>query len=669
MNLHESKKNPNIEKLQELYREQGKIIERQKRIIIRLEKELQAILDSKVWRCAEFFRRIIRIHIFNWFPSLQITIIPALKRKIRTHLLHPLVKAGICKDEYSRWVKYEQECYQKTKETAPALIDSLEKQPLISLVMPVYNVRPDWLRKAVGSVLNQSYQNWQLCVADDCSTDPFLKDLLEQLSNEDPRIVVSFLGGNIGIAGASNAAFKLAEGEFIGLLDNDDELAPNALLEVVKVINQFSEVDFIYSDEDKISENGNRYDGFFKPDWSPDTLRSYNYVCHFSVIRKTLMETVGGFREGFDGSQDYDLFLRVGEKARYVHHIPQILYHWRAIEGSVGKRGDAKMYAYDSARKALQEHLDRVGIEGSVEAGQFLGSYRIRHSLKSPSEIAILIPTKDKVDVLKRCISSILIRSTYLNYKVIIIDNGSIEKETFAYYDTLKSNDRIQILTYDKPFNFSAINNFAVSQTDAEYILFLNNDTEVITPNWLEEMAGYLQQKNVGAVGSLLYYSNDTVQHGGIIMGIGGIAGHSHKYFSRNDYGYFGRLKVSQNLSAVTAACLMTTKTVFNKVGGFEEKLSHAFNDVDLCLKIREQGYRIVYTPFAEMYHHESVSRGYENTPEKKQRFNREREFCEECWGHVLSKVDPYYNKNLSLSREDFSICSNILLKELESRR
>jgi O-antigen biosynthesis protein len=646
----------NDDALQRKVREQKMLIERQELKIKRLEDELHQVLHSKVWRYAEVLRRVIRVPLYTLFPSLQLHILPALVRWYRNKIFLPLVRRGVLTGDYERWVKLEQKAQRKYAAVVEAQLRSLQYVPLISIVMPVYNVKPEWLRHAIVSVQQQSYAHWQLCIADDCSTDPRLKDLLTQFAKTDARIQVQFLEENRGIAGASNAALAMAEGEFVGLLDHDDTLASDALFAIVKAINAEPDLDCLYSDEDKITEKGRRYDPFFKPDWSPDTLRSYNYLCHFTVIRRALAAEVGGFRAGFDGSQDYDLFLRVTEKSSKIAHIPHILYHWRAIEGSVGKRADAKMYAYDSGKKALEEHLLRTGIEAKVESGLFLGSYHMRYKVYDRPQVAIIIPTKDKVEVLKRCIDSIRERTTYLHYRIVVVDNGSKESATHAYYASLTTQPNITVLKYDHPFNFSSINNYAVRQTDAEYLLFLNNDTEVITPGWLEEMLGYIQRPNVGAVGSALYYPNDTVQHGGIIIGIGGVAGHSHKYFPRSEYGYFGRLKTVQNLSAVTAACLMTKRTVLVEVGGFEETLSHAFNDVDLCLKIRDKGYLVVYTPFAELYHHESMSRGYENTPDKILRFQQEMEFCEDRWLAVFHRGDPYYNPHLTLEREDFSL-------------
>ena len=597
--------------------------------------------------------RVIRGYILVHFPTLGLRVFPAVKRHFNAKVYAPLVRAGLLKSSYDRWMKRDKK--QMASEASASLSD-LERQPLISLVMPVYNVEVEWLDKAIASVQAQSYNKWELCIADDRSTRKKLITRLKELEGGDPRIKIKFLEKNLGISGASNAALAMASGEFVGLLDNDDELAPNALAEVVKVINQRPEADCIYSDEDKISESGKRYEPFFKPDWSPDTLRSYNYLCHFTVIRKSLLDRVGGFRPGFDGSQDYDLFLRVTEQAREIVHIPKILYHWRAIQGSTGQRGDAKMYAYTAAKKALGEHLTRIGRAGEVYDGNFLGSYHVRFNPPKEARVDIIIPSKDQVEVLRRCIDSIVLKTRHPHYRIVVVDNNSREDATFAYYEELSKNKKVVLLRYEKPFNFSAINNYAVSRTESEYILFLNNDTQVLSANWLQEMLGLAQRDEVGAVGAQLYYPNETVQHAGIIMGIGGVAGHSHKYFLRNEHGYFGRIKITQNLSGVTAACLLTKRKVFEEVGGFEEELSHAFNDVDLCLKMRQKGYLVVYTPFVELYHYESVSRGYENSPEKKARFNKEIAFCQAKWQDVLEAGDPYYNPNLTLEREDFSL-------------
>ncbi len=604
-------------------------------------------------RGASFISRCVTIYILPLFPFLQRTVFPVCGR-LRRQLDRLQGKFSGFDRKYDRWLKQQSAVFAHSlPDSTPAI------QPLISLIMPVYNVQPQLLFAAVNSVRRQIYTNWELCIADDCSVNPELRRQLVDFAEKDTRIRVRYLKKNLGIAGASNAALALARGEFIGLLDNDDVLADRALLEVVRVISRQPEVDLIYSDEDKITEQGKRYAPFFKPDFGPDTLRSYNYICHFAVMRADVVKAVGGFRQGYDGSQDYDLFLRVCDYSTRIAHIPKILYHWRAVEGSVGKDGTAKPYAYESAKKALADHLRKRGLQGEVEDGFFTGSYHIRYAISEQPEIAIIIPTRDKVQVLRRCIDSVLGKTTYSNYHILIVDNNSCKQETFSYYDELKREKRIRIISYDRPFNFSALNNFAVRQVNAEYLVFLNNDTEVISTQWLEEMLGLGQRSDVGAVGCLLLYGNDTVQHGGVILGIGGVGGHAHKHFSDDEEGYFGRLKVVQNLSAVTAACLLLRRRVFDEVGGFTEKLSHAFNDVDLCLKIRDKGYLIVYTPFARLYHHESISRGFEATPGKRKRFNQEIKYMEEKWQEVIKKGDPYYNPNLSLTKEDFSLNIN----------
>jgi GT2 family glycosyltransferase len=653
-NLDEAGLRRQLGKARDELREKERLLGARELKIRQLEQELDEVIHSRVWRAADFCRCIVRGQIFRASPLLEQKVGPAAGRWVRRYLKTPLTRAGLLRDEYSRWLKNE------NRETSSLSVQDMREayplHPLVSIIMPVYNVRPAWLRRAVDSVRRQAYPAWELCIADDCSTDPEIRRFLQELADTDDRVRVRFLERNTGIAGASNAALAMATGEFVGFLDHDDELSPDALLEVVRALNERPETDFFYSDEDKITEKGKRYHPFFKPGWAPDTLRSYNYLCHFSVIRRSVVGEVGGFREGYEGSQDYDLFLRVVDRTDRIVHIPKILYHWRAIEGSVGRKGSAKMYAYESARKALADHLARNGLQGEVRDGLFLGSYHIRYEVAGMPEVAIIIPTRDRVDVLRRCIESIIGRSTYENYRILVVDNGSAEERTHRYYGELCRHERVTLLEYHRPFNFSAVNNFAAARVASEYLLFLNNDTEIITPQWLEEMLGLAQRPDVGAVGCLLCYPNDTVQHGGIIIGIGGVAGHAHKYFPLGDYGYFGRLKTVQNLSAVTAACLLTRKSVFEEAGGFEEELSHAFNDVDLCLRIRERAYNIVYTPFAQLYHHESLSRGYENTPEKRQRFNRERLYCEERWFDILAAGDPYYNPNLTLTREDFSI-------------
>ena len=638
------------------FREYHSLIEEKNTHIRNIESELNRIKQSNVWRLAEIFRRIFYIKILGKIPSLQRSVINIRKEGIGKFLgKKTLIKIGLLESEYDKWLK-KNELSDEKREVIRREVACFQYRPKISIIMPVYNVDEAWIKKAIESVLHQLYENWDLCIADDGSTLSHVKKILSRYENKDKRIIVKYLSDNRGIASASNEALSLATGEFIGLMDNDDELSPDALYEVVKALNEQNEIDFIYSDEDKITGKGVRKDPFFKPDWSPDMFLSYNYMCHFSVIRRKIVEAIGGFREGFEGSQDYDLFLRVVEKTQRIAHIPKILYHWRSIEGSIGKSAEAKMYAYEGAKRSLNEYIQRIGSVGDVFDGYWIGTYHIKYKINDYPHVSIIIPTKEKCEVLMRCIDSIVNHTSYTNYSVIVVDNGSSKKETLAYYDNLKRNGKISVIEYNRPFNFSAINNYAVGTTDSEYLIFLNNDTEVISDGWIEEMLGIAQRKNVGAIGALLYYPNDTIQHGGIIVGLGGVAGHPHKYMTRDSLGYFCRLKVIQNFSAVTGACMMTKKSLFDDVGGFDENMSHAFNDVDYCLRLREKGYLIVYTPYAELYHYESMSRGYEDTPEKEVRFKKEQKYFYRKWGSIMAAGDPYYNPNLNLEREDFSI-------------
>jgi len=563
-------------------------------------------------------------------------------------------------DLYDLWI-FNHEPAQKQLEQLKMENQKFSYQPKISIITPVWNVDEKWLRLAIESVINQVYPHWELCLADGGSTKPHIRQVLNEYAAKDSRIKVKFLGENKGIAGNSNEALALVTGEFVGFLDHDDELAPFALYEVVKLLNQNQNLQFVYSDEDKIDERGNRKNAYFKPDWSPDMFLSHNYLCHFSVIRKTLIDSAGGFRPGYDGSQDYDLFLRVTERipANEIAHISKILYHWRMIGGSAASQLSAKPYAFVSAKKALTDALARKEIRGEVGDGLFQGSYRVQYAIKDNPKISIIIPTKDNVEILQRCIQSILEKTAYHNFEIVIVDNQSRNRETFDFYQSLKDNPKIRLLDYDKPFNFSAINNFAVDQIDSPYILFLNNDTEVFSREWLSAMLEHAQREKIGAVGAKLLYPDNTIQHAGIVLGIIGnppLGGHAHRHLPDGHHGYFGRVDTIQDVSAVTAACLLMKKEVFEQIGGFDEKLQIAFNDVDLCLKIRDSGYLLVYTPYAILLHHESLSRGYEDTPEKQKRFAGEVNYVREKWGDIIDDGDPYYNRNLTRDKEDFSI-------------
>lgn len=525
---------------------------------------------------------------------------------------------------------------------------SLSYQPRISIVMPVYNVDEVWLREAIESVRNQIYPHWELCIADDGSTRPHIRKVLEEYRQQDDRIKVTYLPHNQGISVASNAALALATGEFVGLLDHDDELAPWTLLEVVKLLNQNPDLDFIYSDEDKLEPDGRRSEPFFKPDFSPDLLMSMNYICHFSVFRRSLLTKIGCFREGFEGSQDYDVILRVIEQTCKVAHIPKILYHWRKIPGSASGSVNAKSYAYKAAVRALEEALERRNICGEITV-LAPGRHRIRYKIAGDPLVSIIIPTKDRLELLRRCIESIREKTIYRNYEIIVVDNGSEELKTIDYLRRIEHYGNCRVVAFNQPFNYSCINNFAVAQANGTFLVFLNNDTEVITPEWLEEMLGHAQRKEVGAVGAKLLFPNNTIQHGGVILRLGGVAGHAFYGLPASESGYMGLATVTRNCAAVTGACMMLRRAVFEEVGGFDEELDVAYNDVDLCLRIILRGYYIVWTPHAVLYHHESASRG-NHQPERNIRY-----FCEK-WRDFLDRGDPFYNSNLALDRSDFMV-------------
>ena len=526
---------------------------------------------------------------------------------------------------------------------------------LISLIVPVYNVEPQWLEAAIESVRRQTYPHWQLCIVDDGSSHRETLDYLRCLHDE--RIQILFLSANHGIAAASNTALNLAKGEFVGFLDHDDELAPEALQQVMRVITE-SEPDFIYSDEEYIKPSGNRYSAHRKPDYSPDLLLSINYICHFAVYRRSLLQQIGGLREGYDGAQDHDLLLRFLEQTNKVFHIPKILYRWRRIPGSTADRFAHKHYAWEAGCKAVAEALHRQGVAGEVALGRHPGIYRVRREIRNNPKVSIIIPFRDLPAVLERCLDSIFNRTTYSHFEIIGVSNQSQEPATLAMMAAYQRQDnRIRFLRYDQLFNFSAINNFAAKQANGEHLLLLNNDTEVIHADWLQALLEHSQRPEIGAVGAKLYYPNNTIQHAGIIIGLGGSAGHSHKCFDRNDPGYFNRLEVIQNISAVTGACLMVKKTIYSALGGLDEiNLPIAFNDVDFCLRLREQGYLNVFTPYCELYHHESRSRGFETTPDRKKKFRQERAYLRQRHTAVFTKGDPYYNPNLPLDRETFGL-------------
>lgn len=552
---------------------------------------------------------------------------------------------------YERWLAIQDTLTASDREAILSHIPVLPWRPLISVLMPTYNTPEVWLRRAIESVRAQHYPHWELCIADDASTAPHVAAVLAEYARMDERIRVVPREKNGHISAASNSALAIARGEFVALLDHDDELPVHALYMVAVALNEKPHLDLIYSDEDKIDENGQRFDPYFKPDWNPELFTAQNIVNHLGIYRTETVRAAGGFREGFEGSQDWDLALRVSERipVSHIHHIPHVLYHWRAIPGSTAMGCDEKAYATNAAMAALREHLERTGCNGVVS--QAAGGYfRIRYPVPSPAPlVSIVIPTRNGLHLLRRCIDSIRGKTRYPRYEILVVDNQSDDPEALSYLDTLSTIEGTRVLRYDAPFNYSAINNFAVARAEGDVLCLLNNDIEVISEDWLDEMVGHAVRPGIGAVGAMLYYPDDTIQHAGVVLGPGGVAGHLYCGSRRGEHGYMGRAALVQSLSAVTAACLVVRKALFQEVRGLDtEHLSVAFNDVDFCLRLRECGYRNVWTPYAELYHYESASRGLEDTPEKQERFRSEATYMRARWGSLLDH-DPAYNPNLTL--------------------
>lgn len=556
---------------------------------------------------------------------------------------------------YGPW--YEQ--YIPTRE-------ELEKQrkkkwnygPKISIIVPAYKTPEAFLRQLMDSLLAQTYANWELCIANASPEDASMEYVLKEYAKKDSRILWKKLEENKGIAENTNEAFAMATGEFAGLLDHDDLLAPNALYEVAKALETEPDIDVLYTDEDKVrgDEVLEHFQPHLKPDFNIDLLRSNNYICHFFVVRKSLLEKTGGFRREYDGAQDYDFIFRCTQAAGKIHHIPEILYHWRTHQSSTADNPESKLYAFEAGKRAIEENLRQNGLIGEVSHTKDYGFYRVKYPVQGEPLVSIIIPNKDAKEDLEKCIQSILEKSSYTNYEILIVENNSTGEEIFSYYKELSGNSRIRLLRWKREFNYSAINNYGAKKAKGDYLLFLNNDTEVISPDWIEEMLGFCQRPDTGIVGARLYFGNNTVQHAGTVIGIGGIAGHMFTDMPRERSGYMHKAAIIQDLSAVTAACMMVKRQVFDEVQGFEEQLSVAFNDVDFCLRVREKQYLVVYDPYVELYHYESKSRGAEDSKEKVRRFQSEIEFMRCRWETLLKKGDPYYNKNLSLVKWNYSL-------------
>lgn len=533
-----------------------------------------------------------------------------------------------------------------------------ESACVFSIAVPVFRTPAKFLCEMIESVRSQSFPFWELCLANADPEDREVAEILERYCREDRRIRVKNLKENKGISENTNAALAMARGEFVGLLDHDDLLAPDALYEMAARLEKDEGIDVFYTDEDKVTTDlSEHFQPHLKPDFNLDLLRSNNYICHFFVVRREIAERIGGFRPEFNGAQDYDFIFRCTEQAEKIVHIPRILYHWRVHSASTADNPASKMYAYEAGKRAIEGNLERSGVRGVVSLRQDYGFYDVHYPVEGEPLVSILIPNKDQKETLMHCIHSVLETSTWKNLEILIIENNSEQEETFACYRELEKDPRIRILTYPgKTFNYSAINNFGVQQAKGEYLLFLNNDIEVITPDWIEQMLGNCQRPEVGIVGAKLYYPDNTIQHAGIIIGIGGIAGHAFLGLARAKSGYLHKASLQMDYSAVTAACMMMKAEAFRKAGGFEEKLTVAFNDVDLCLRTVEQGWLVVYDPHVEMYHYESKSRGAEDSEEKLRRFQQEIEFMRTRWIRLLKDGDPNYNPNLTLSKWNYSL-------------
>jgi len=653
--------------------------------VFALDEDITAAFNSLTWRSGRIFSRIALALMFKkagmtaedhikeiteaaraWklsafqadehavagYHTITKTPVPMLTTLKRVALQHD-------SRDYQQWIKNYDTLTPKMVSQMQQQIQQWNFQPLISIVMPTYNTEDKWLRAAIESVQQQIYPNWELCIADDASTQPQVRRILEEYAHNDQRIKLKFRTENGHISAASNSALEITSGEFVTFLDHDDMLARHALFWVAQAIIDSPDTMLWYSDEDKINSKGERCDPYFKPAWNPDLFLSHNFITHLIIYRTEFVKQVGSFRGGYEGAQDYDLALRViGQiTPEQIHHIPRVLYHWRVTSGSTALHLTEKPYAITAAKKAISEYFAQQSINAHVmESSLLAGAIRVQYQLPaSPPLVTLIIPTYNAVDLLRRCVESVLSNTDYPNFEILIVNNNSDDPITLAYLQKLEDNGQAQILDYPHPFNYPALNNTAVQHAQSELICLLNNDIEVISPGWLTEMVSHAVRPGIGAVGARLWYPDDRLQHGGVIVGLGGIAGHSHKYLPRHHVGYFGRIALIQNLSAVTAACMVLRKETYLAVNGLDgENLSVAFNDVDFCLRIKESGLRILWTPYAELYHHESASRGEESTPEKIVRFQQECSYMKSRWGESLLK-DPAYSPNLTLDTEDFA--------------
>ena len=591
------------------------------------------------------------------------------KRNLLTKGIRYLKKNGLKEFTKRFMVKYfnaTEIAYNKWRLNTLPSTEELEEQkktsfsinPKFSFVMPAYNTPINFLKEMIDSIINQTYTNWELCIADGGGSQSTIKSVLEEYSSKDKRIRFVTLDENKGISVNTNAALKMVTGDYIVLVDHDDTIPEFALYECVKRINENPDIDVIYSDEDKVDTNGKTYfEPHFKPDFNIDLLCSVNYICHLFLVKKTIVDTVGEFRQEFDGAQDYDFIFRCCEEAKNICHIPTVLYHWRCHMNSTSSNPESKLYAFEAGKRAIQAHYDRMGIPAKAEHAHAFGMYKTEYMWDEQPLVSIVIPNKDHIEDLDKCIMSIINKSIYRNYEFIIVENNSTDEKTFEYYKKIESEyECIKVVYYSGDFNFSKINNYGVQFANGDYLLLLNNDTEIINEDCIKQLLDYCMREDVGIVGAKLLYADDTIQHAGVVIGFGGIAGHAFIGEHKDSYGYFSRAVVAQDYSAVTAACMMVKRSVFDDVGGLDENLKVAFNDIDFCLRVRKTGKLVVYNPFATLYHFESKSRGAEDTHTKVERFNSEIATFESRWDDILTNGDPYYNVNLSLDRADFAL-------------
>ena len=578
----------------------------------------------------------------------------ALTVKAYDKLFNPAMKPVI----YADWIKKH---LPTERQLQKQRADVFEKPPLFSIVVPLYKTPGEFLDALVDTVRAQSYPNWELILSDGSGEGSPLTAHLKKLEASDERIRVVYNEKQLRIAENTNAAIAEAKGDYIVFADHDDLLVPSALYENACVIRSHPDAAFIYSDEDKIGVGDKYMQPNLKPEFDPDLLNSVNYICHLLAVKRSLIDEVGLLDPAFDGAQDYDFVLRCTEATDAIYHIPKILYHWRFFEGSTAANPESKLYAFEAGKRALEAHYKRLGYPATVEMGAYPGIYRTIYQWEGTPRVTVLIPNKDHIEDLDVCLKSIDKGVIYPNLEILIVENNSTEPETFAYYEELKARDpRVRVITYTGPFNYSAINNFGAREATGEYLFLLNNDTEFISDDVIGELLGFCRRSDVGAVGALLYYKDNTIQHAGVIVGWGGVAGHAFVNQKRGETGYMHRVILQQDYSAVTAACMMVKKSVFDEIGGFTEELAVAFNDIDLCMKIRKAGYLIVYNPFCELYHYESKSRGLDQgNQEKVRRFQKEMAIFQRTWPEILRDGDPYYNPNFSMVTQDFSLKHN----------